>query len=212
MSVRFDLHLHTRQYSRCSRIDPDRLLRQAEKVGLDGLVITEHHYQWHDDELQDLVARSGVPGLVVLAGFEYTSSQGDILIYGLEPEHAKQFKPGGAPESVVDAVRRLGGVCIAAHPTRAGMGFDERIYSMPLAAVEVCSVNLKQHERRLALRVAQAMKTPPVACSDAHDLKNVGRFVTEFNRPIQTRADLRLALAEGAFGLSQSVPTGTSTQ
>ena len=86
--------MHTRRYSKCSVIDPDRLIRQAVRVGLDGIVITEHHHQWTDTELAELVAKSGEFGFLALAAFEYTSSQGDLLIYGLKPSQVAEVSAG----------------------------------------------------------------------------------------------------------------------
>ncbi|MCX5757677.1 MAG: hypothetical protein NTU83_04065, partial [Candidatus Hydrogenedentes bacterium] len=106
---------------------------------------------------------------------------------------------GIQPEDAVARVHRLGGVCIAAHPTRAGMGFDERLLSMPVNAIEVQSVNLKEHEQRLASQLAQTAKLRPIAASDAHQLADVGRYATEFDPPVRSMTDLHDALLRGTF-------------
>jgi predicted metal-dependent phosphoesterase TrpH len=199
----FDLHLHTSRYSKCSRIDAGKLIRRAAQVGLDGVVITEHHRIWEDEELEELKAQSDVPGFIVLAAFEYTSSQGDVLIYGLKASQEREFVPGRAPELAIERARELGAACIAAHPTRAGMGYDQRIFTMPLDAVEVRSVNLKEHEQRLAMDLAENAMLPPVTCSDAHRLEDVGRYATEFFDPIQSIDDLKAALKRGRFRPAQ---------
>lgn len=203
MSLRIDLHLHTRRYSNCSRIDPDDLIDQGVRAGLDGLVITEHHRQWSQDELDELVSVSRHPGFLVLSGFEYTSARGDLLVYGLTPELAGQFRPGLQPDRVAEEIHKLGGVCVAAHPTRAGLGFDERLGSLPVAAMEVASVNLKEHEQRLARNIAQTLKIPAMASSDAHDLVNVGRYATEFEDLVLNMPDLQEALRHGRFQMGQ---------
>lgn len=199
MGLVIDLHLHTRRYSRCSRIDPENLVGQAVRAGMDGLVITEHHHQWNDDELAQLVGGSGHPGFLLLAGFEYTSAQGDLLVYGLDSEAAKEFRPGWPPERAAQMVQEMGGVCVAAHPTRAGLGFDERLETLPLAAMEVASVNLKEHEQRLARSLSETLKIPATASSDAHDLRDVGRYATVFEDLILNSADLQRALRNGRF-------------
>lgn len=199
MGLIVDLHLHTRRYSKCSRIDPESLIGQAVRAGMDGLVITEHHHQWSDAELAQLVAVSGHPGFLLLAGFEYSSSQGDILVYGLAPEAAAEFRPGWPPERAAAMIVEWGGVCVAAHPTRAGLGFDERLETLPLAAMEVASVNLKEHEQRLARSLSQSLNIPASAGSDAHDLRDVGRYATVFEDLILSSADLQRALRNGRF-------------
>ncbi|MDZ4860850.1 MAG: PHP domain-containing protein [Candidatus Hydrogenedentes bacterium] len=199
MPFLIDMHMHTTRYSRCSRIEPAKIISQAVRAGLDGIVITEHHHQWSQDEIDALVAESGHPGFLVMAGFEYTSNKGDILMYGVPDGHVKEFTPAWPPEKAMALAQRYGAACIAAHPTREGMSFDERIAKFPLAALEVASVNLKPHEQRLARRLAESIKKPMVACSDAHDLQNVGRYATEFPDLILGIRDLQAALLNGRF-------------
>jgi len=202
MSLRIDLHVHTQLHSPCSKIDPELLIYQAVKAGLDGLVITEHEYQWREEDLAALRDRSAEPGFLVLSGMEYWSKAGDILIYGLQHSDAMGMKRGLPPEEVVALVHEMGGVCVAAHPTRAGMGFDGRIATMPLDAIEVRSVNLLEFEQRLANYLADQIGRPKVASSDAHRLHDVGAYATEFLTPVQTMANLQDALKHGRFQMT----------
>jgi len=199
MGLLLDIHVHTRLHSPCSDIDPEALIRQAVKAGLDGLVITEHGYQWRQADLDDLVERSVEPSFLLMAGFEYTSLQGDMLIYGLSAEQVRAFVPGLPPEDALEAVHHLGAVCVAAHPTRFGMGFDERLLSLPFEGMETQSCNLQTHEQRLAAQLASRVAIPAVAASDAHQLHSVGRYVTEFADPIQSIDDLQDSLRRGTF-------------
>lgn len=199
MSLVIDLHLHTRRHSACSAIDEALLIDRAVQAGLDGLVLTEHHYQWTRAELDALSAQSTHPGFLLLAGFEYSSSCGDMLIYGLEPEAVKDFVPGQAPEVMLARAQSMGAACIAAHPTRAAIPFDEGIVDMPFEALEVQSVNLAPHEQRLAQKLADDLGRRATASSDAHRLSDVGAYATEFLEPIQSIEDLRNSLLRGTF-------------
>ena len=199
MGLLIDLHVHTRPLSVCSHIDPGTLVRQAVKMQLDGLVITEHQYQWPECDLRALLEASGEPNFLLLAGFEYMSTQGDILVYGMSAEQAAAFPPGLTPAEAVERAHESGAVCIAAHPTRAGMEFDECILTLPFDAIEIQSSNLRDHEHRLAARLAQNTGLRPVATSDAHQLKNVGCYATEFDDPIQSMPDLLKSLRCGRF-------------
>lgn len=207
MALTFDIHLHTSRYSRDSKLDPARLIRRAVRARLDGVVITEHHEVWPENELRELVELSDDPGFILLSGFEYTSSQGDILVYGLTPVQAKEFVPGRPPEEAVQRARAYGAACVAAHPTRTGLGFDERISTLDLDALEVSSVNLKPHEQRLAASLARALGRPMTSSSDAHRLEDVGRYATEFHDPIRSMPELVGALRAGRFK-----PATTTTQ
>lgn len=199
MSLRIDLHCHTRRHSGCSAIDEYRLIDRAVQRGLHGLVITEHHYQWSEDELDELREKANAPGFVLMAAFEYSSSRGDILMYGLAPEQVKEFVPGGDPEEALERAIGMGAACIAAHPTRAQIPFDDRIARMPFHGLETRSVNLEDHEQRLAIRLADNLGIPPTASSDAHRLDDIAAYATEFDDPIQCMADLRAALIRGRF-------------
>ena len=203
MPFLIDMHMHTSRYSKCSRIDARRLIDRAVKAGLDGIVITEHHRQWTQEEIDELVEQSGHPGFLVMAGFEYTSSCGDILMYGISGEHVPEFVPGWPPERAAELAQRYGGVCVAAHPTRDRMSFDQRIATLPLAAFEVASVNLQPHEQRLARKLAESLQKPMVACSDAHDLAAVGQYATLFSDLILGMRDLQAALQRGRFEVAR---------
>lgn len=206
MGFLVDLHSHTKRYSQCSQIDPDAVIYQAVKAGLDALVITEHHHQWSEQDLEALVERSGELSFPLLAGFEYMTQCGDLLVYGAPAQEAQKMKPGMPPADAVRIIREMGAVCIAAHPTRMGMGFDERLLTLNVDAIEVCSVNLKDHEQRLALKLANDIGIKPVAASDAHQVRDIGRYATEFDDPIRTMADLQESLRRGRFR-----PAGHST-
>src|SRR5438270_12115887 len=80
--MHFDLHMHTSRHSLDSQMDPFALVRQAQKIGLDGVVITEHDWLWTEPGLEEL--RAAAPGLVVLAGVEVTAAEGHFLAYGVK--------------------------------------------------------------------------------------------------------------------------------
>lgn len=199
MPLRIDLHVHTRRGSPCSAIDPLQLPDAAVRAGLDGVVITEHEYQWTQDELDDLSRRTSRSGLLLLAGFEFETSQGHLLVYGLHPDDVRRFTPGLRPKDAAELVHELGGACVAAHPTRAGQSFDGQLLETPLDAIEVASSRLAYDEQRIAFRLARDTEIPMVAGSDAHALRDIGCYVTEFDACLQSAADLRDALRHGTF-------------
>ena len=74
------------------------------------------------------------------------------------------------------------------------MSFDERIATLPLAALEIASVNVKPHEQRMARKLAENLGKPMVACSDAHDLPAVGQYATAVDDLMLGRKDLQAAV------------------
>lgn len=199
MGFLIDAHLHTRRHSRCSRMDESRMVRQAIQKGLQGLVITEHHYQWPAEELKALLDAAGEPAFTLLAGFELTTAMGDILIYGLSPAEVPDFPPREDPEVALKRAQDRGAVCFAAHPTRDGLGFDERIARMPFDGLETGSVNLKSHEQRLARRLAETLGCKPTVSSDAHRLEDLGAYALQFDAPIWSMADFCDSVRCGTF-------------
>ena len=197
--LRFDIHLHTNRYSADSAIPPDDLIKRAVKMGLHGLVITEHHHQWTEDELLSLSEDSGETGFVCLSGLEYTTSRGDLLVYGADADEAMAIKPGAPPAEAAAYFTGLGAVCVAAHPTRAMAGFDERLFDLPVVAIEAASMNIDKHETKLAETLAEGLEKPMTAASDAHRLQDIGSHWIEISSPVRTMADLRTALQGGTF-------------
>jgi len=117
----------------------------------------------------------------------------------LDPVETEAFVPELPPAEAIAMAQARGAVCVAAHPTRAAMGFDEEILTLPLDAIEVRSVNLQPHEQRLAEMLAVQSGRAVIAASDAHRLADVGRYVTEFDDPIQSMSDLQKAFRRGRF-------------
>src|SRR5881398_3107789 len=106
--MKFDLHMHTTRHSPDSAMDPLVLVRQARRVCLDGVVITEHDWLWTEDELNEL--RTAEPGLVVLAGIEVSCREGHFLAYGVHNPFAVPRGIGVA--ALCREVHRQGGAVV----------------------------------------------------------------------------------------------------
>ncbi|MBI1318923.1 MAG: hypothetical protein GC168_08230 [Candidatus Hydrogenedens sp.] len=200
MQLRLDTHMHTRRHSPDSDLDERQLVTQALRRGLNGVVITEHHFQWPEEELAELRRELvAPPGFVLLSGFEYSSRKGDILVYGLSHEWAQKYPPAREPEEMLRIYQEAGAVCIAAHPTRERIPFDDRILDMPFEGIEVESCNMAAHEQRLARKLAQGLQLPMTGSSDAHRIEDLGAYATAFEGPIETMADFVDCVRRGAF-------------
>src|SRR5262245_25678074 len=114
--MKFDLHMHTTRYSPDSSMDPLALCRRALKIGLEGVVITEHDWLWTEEELD--VLRELHPGLVILAGVEVSAWEGHFLAYGVKNPFAVGRGIGVA--ELCREVHGQGGAVVAAHPFRWG--------------------------------------------------------------------------------------------
>jgi hypothetical protein len=191
---RFDHHLHTDRHSPDSIIDPLALLERARAVGLDGVVITEHDYQWEADELVELAARGD--GLRVFSGAEISAREGHFLVYGL-PD-LEEAPPGIALRDLLKVVRRHEAAIVAAHPFRWDQDFTAIVaeHGPVFDALELVSNNVSPQTRR---RTADLLQTHPMGrtgSSDGHEPGAVGCYYTEFTGKVETLADFVEALRQ----------------
>ncbi|VTS03567.1 PHP domain-containing protein [Tuwongella immobilis] len=195
--MKFDLHLHTSRHSPDSIMHPHELVRRAVEVGLDGIVITEHDYQWPDDELEEL--RALAPELVILSGIEVSGRDGDLLVYGATD--ATKLRRGMYWVDLCREAHAQGAATIAAHPNRWGQQFEGIYLSKhpELDGIEMLSNNMDDDLRRRAKDLRE--RYPQFAClgnSDGHEPEVVGIGFTEFQIPIRNNADLVRAI-QGRF-------------
>jgi predicted metal-dependent phosphoesterase TrpH len=185
----FDIHVHT-ALSPCGNMKIQDVIARAGKRGLDGVCITDHQTM----DIRHVIAE-GVQenGLCVLFGMEYTTPQGDFLLFGPFEELA----PNLSAEKLLAMVHDQGGAAVAAHPFRQARPADERIVRNGLChAVEVINGRNTPFENSA---VGKWRRYGLTRCggSDAHTLNELGTFATRFLVPIQTRGDLIQALRKG---------------
>lgn len=190
--AKFDHHLHTNRHSPDSIIDPLDLLVRAREIGLDGVVITEHDYQWEPDELADLAARAD--GLKVFSGAEVAAREGHFLVYGL-PDLSEA--PAGVElRDLLRVIRRHGAAIVAAHPFRWDQDFDAIVaeHGPAFDALEFVSNNVTAETRRKTGRLLRAYAMGATGSSDGHELAVVGCYHTEISGKVETMAEFVTAL------------------
>jgi hypothetical protein len=202
--MRIDLHTHTRPRSPCSSLDPPDLVREATRLGLHGICLTEHQVLWQRDEIAEL---AGGSTLRILRGNEFTTNQGDILVFGFE-EDVKELL---TIEELRGRVMAAGGFMIAAHPFRGFKTFGIGQLQMTVEqacrrkvfdfvdAIEIGNGKLSAEENEMAARVAAERGLPGTAGSDAHRQDEVGRWATDFERAVETEQELLEELRAGRF-------------
>lgn len=195
-----DLHIHT-IYSYDGTASVPAVLRQARKVGLDVIAITDH------DEIRgalEAVELASYYGIEVIPGVEITTSQGDLLaLFIKEP-----IKAGLPLLDTIWKVRDLGGICIAPHPMARGMGMKSlsahsilkvlRIPEMAETLIALEGYNataLDRASNRAAILLGLRSGLTLVGNSDAHMLEAIGLGATEFEG--QSASALLYALRSG---------------
>jgi predicted metal-dependent phosphoesterase TrpH len=194
--MRFDHHLHTKRHSPDSDIDPLELIERARQVGLDGVVITEHDYQWEPGELADLANRAAP--LRVFSGAEVSALEGHFLVYGLPS--LEEVYPGIELAELLPIVRRHEAAIVAAHPFRWDQPFQEIIvkHGPVFDALELVSKNVTRETRARTRAILDAHPMGATGSSDAHELSTLGCYFTEFDRPIESIVDFVAALRDRA--------------
>jgi predicted metal-dependent phosphoesterase TrpH len=191
--MKIDHHLHTSRHSPDSEIDPLKLVEHALRIGLDGLVITEHDYQWKSEELAELANRAAP--LRVFSGAEISAREGHFLVYGLPA--LDEVPPGIGLADLLKVVRRNHAAIVAAHPFRWDQPFDTFVaeHGPAFDALELVSNNISAETRsktEALLRANPSMGA--TGSSDAHEVHVVGCYFTEFDDPIATISDFVTSL------------------
>ncbi len=199
MRLKFDIHLHTTAYSPCSLMEPEELVESAISAGLNGIVITEHHYQWSEKEINDFKKKVFVNGLYIFSGAEITTDAGDLIVLGLPDKSVQRWKSFVPIEEVLSEINKFNGFCIAAHPTRSYHHFDERLNTLPIPAMEVMSANMNVVEQEKAMLWAQRLNRLQICASDAHQPIYVGKYWIEVEIDKPDKVDFIMALKNNRF-------------
>ena len=202
----FDLHIHTSWNSADSNLHPAELIQEAKRLGLHGVVVTEHDKCWDRFMARDLAAEHN---FLFLRGMEVSTDLGHILVYGLE-EYVSGIRQAEKLRKIVDDA---GGAMVVAHPFRraftAHFRNGEEPTPMHLAAairrpvfdlvhgIEVCNGGSIDRENKLAIEACETLGRAPTGGSDAHSDLGIGCYATQFEEPIRTEADLIAALKRG---------------
>jgi histidinol phosphatase-like PHP family hydrolase len=202
--MRIDLHTHTSPRSPCSEIEPLELIREASRLKLDGICLTEHQVLWRPEEVEEL-AREAQIG--IFRGNEFTTDQGDVLVFGYEQDVKDLLKI----EELRDRVGAAGGFMIAAHPFRGFKTFGIGQLKMTVEqackrkvfdfvdAIEIRNGSVSAEENEMAAQVAARLGLPGTGGSDAHQLDELGKWTTDFEREIENEQQLIEELRAGRF-------------
>ena len=203
-----DLHAHTAPKSDDSFLEPDELIIQAKRAGLDAICFTEHDWFWDAAEIRKLCQKHD---FLVLPGVEVSTEEAHLLAFGLE-----KFVFGMHRASFVrDLVDRVGGAVVVAHPYRRHFPIgaepeDERYYPaltracespvFKLAeAVEVLNGRGSLKENAFSKEISGKLNLREVAASDSHDIEDIGSCATYFERKVRNLQELCAELKAGRF-------------
>jgi histidinol phosphatase-like PHP family hydrolase len=208
-----DLHVHTARGSADSGLTTEEMIEEANRVGLEGICLTEHGAPWDQREFDAF--RQDNDGLFFFNGMEVETTVGHITVFGLD-KYVGGIHDPLTLRRVADA---QGAFIVLAHPFRyllqqpaynllfrgskdipqtVGEALEHPIFEV-VDALEVSNGGTSPAENDFALQVARYLGKPTVGGSDAHSTNGLGRSVTVFRDRISSAAMFMEALHESRF-------------
>lgn len=195
--MRFDLHVHS-NISPCSKLSIPEILTEAEAKGITGVCITDHDTMAARHKIQDGLQSNGI---YIICGMEYTTSEGDFLLFGPFAD----IPLGLSALDLLNLVNTMGGVAIAAHPFRADRPTQEHLIAQGHChIIEGINGRNYEHENQQAMRWEQQYGVRQVGGSDAHTIKELGQITTRFQHPVTNQQELIKALKSGDFSIQHN--------
>lgn len=217
MASIFDLHIHTNQGSPDSGLTPEELVSEAKRIGLTGVMVTEHD-GWPRYHFEEFAREQD---LVMVRALEVYTPLGHVITMGLDSHVSGYGEDIETIRTLRKEVDRVGGFMILAHPFR--FMFDlphytqnklfENIEKIPSTAeeasehpifelvheVEVVNGGNIEVENRFAQEVTAVLGHWGTGGSDAHSTQGLGKGTTVFRGDIRNERDLLDALRAGDF-------------
>jgi predicted metal-dependent phosphoesterase TrpH len=170
-----DLHVHT-VYSGDSSITPKRLVDALHAHSfLKTVAVTDHKTMEGYHHVSKLA--TAYEDILILPGIEVLTTQGDIVVIGVEERPAFPI----TPEETITFAEERNAIAIIAHPYRTLTSLGNYARRLKPTAIEVFNPNATPEQNRMALELTREMNLPQVAVSDAHSIEELGRGYTKVN-------------------------------
>ena len=79
--MKFDLHVHTVVGSTDSNLTVEQVIKESQRIGLDGVCLSEHGGGWTTEKINESFQESG---LTVIPALEVNTEFGHVIAIGLE--------------------------------------------------------------------------------------------------------------------------------
>ncbi len=219
--MRIDFHTHTTRGSADSNLDPLAMIDQAQKIGLEGICITEHDNAWSDAAIHDYAAERGV---TLFLGIEVSTEWGHVGAFGLDRYVGGIYKV----KELRRVIDEVDGFLIANHPFRykldprfqfihktPAIDVDDPVSGVKalevlqyVDAIEIINGACSEQENLYAHAVAEHLGLKGVGGSDSHSSPSIGCAVTVLDKPVTSTRELIAELKAGRFSAGQGLNTG----
>ena len=188
MKLQIDFHIHSK-FSYDSLLSPKKIVRIAEKRGLDGIAITDH-----GTIKGALEASKFNSSIYVIIGSEIETEIGDVIGLFLNEEiTSKHF------DEVVNEIKSQDGLVVLPHPYKKIKHISNELISK-VDLIETLNGRLSPELNYKAQTLAKNNGMPIIGGSDAHISMSIGSVRTIFNcekHAIQNVEDIKRLLLEG---------------
>jgi predicted metal-dependent phosphoesterase TrpH len=171
LPLKIDLHIHT-CYSKDATTTLKEVVQYARKRGLDGVAVTDH------GTTKGALKLAKQKQILTIPGIEVNTLHGHVLALNVN----KPIKPNRDLTETVEKIRELGGTAVIAHPSvllKAGIAY-RACSASNIDAVEI--INSASFpfflSTYLNYRLAERLKLPKTAGSDAHHPQEIGNAYT----------------------------------
>jgi predicted metal-dependent phosphoesterase TrpH len=194
--MRIDMHIHTSDWSD-GKATVEEMITAGIANGLDGVVITDHGRMLTREDQDRL--RSKFSHFAIFRGAEVAVPGRDhILVVGGEGD------PLHEPisiEGIRDYAERTGAFTVLNHPFWLEPELHVDLDCWTPDAIDVLSMNIDSVHTDRFLDIARERNLPLIACSDAHDPRDVGLFHLNLDHRVDSEDELVEAVFEGAYCL-----------
>lgn len=187
-----DFHMHERTFSIDARQNLIEMVVEAQKVGLDGICITDHDAIGLTKYAEKISKEMDFP---IFVGVEYLALEGDIVAFGIDTMPEAHM----AAQDFIDYMNEKGGVTIAAHPFRGnsrGLGYMLGEIR-GLDGIEVLNGSTPDSVNKQAYEACMKLGLKPFGASDAHKLGAIGRYATRIEGNPRNVKELIKAIKTG---------------
>lgn len=174
--IKAELHCHSNHSDGLATVD--QIIRKCRDLKIGAIAITDHNTFSGYSAAKRIVKKINQE-LIIIPGIEITCTsgrkKGHLVALGIEDI---RLVPGEDVISVIDRVQDGGGIAIDAHPFGGLMrsSFTDHGIVKSFDAVEVLNGNTLSWQNEKAIQLAETLKKPKTAGSDAHTLGSLGKM------------------------------------
>ena len=188
--MKIDLHCHTK-YSYDASSNIEDIIKQAKKMGLNGIAITDHE---NTNGWKEAVEAGKRENFLIVLGEEIKTTKGDVLGLFLKQKIDGYKKD---PRWVMEEIKRQNGLVIIPHPFHGSERFNDDItkYLDIIDGIEVFNARKPgTSPDRKAMEFAKKYNLGMIGGSDSHYYKGIGYTYTEFEG--STEDELKQAILD----------------